>query len=125
MFANTLEDIMNSYGADGWEYQRTDTLPCEERSGLTGKSTSFQNMLIFRRALVNDETVLLIEDQKVDTEVLVETKPVVELSDPIVEPDEAVAPSPEPPSGNKAVSLGGANRIDPGKTVSAPDVAAQ
>ncbi|MCI2398614.1 DUF4177 domain-containing protein [Aliiroseovarius subalbicans] len=50
-FANTLSDVMNEYGAEGWEYQRTDTLPCETRSGLTGKTTVFQNMLVFRRAL--------------------------------------------------------------------------
>ncbi len=42
---------MNAMGADGWEYQRTDTLPCEERVGLTGRTTVFQNMLVFRRAV--------------------------------------------------------------------------
>ncbi len=49
-FAATLEAIMNPLGADGWEYIRADTLPCEERVGLTGKTTTFQNMLVFRRA---------------------------------------------------------------------------
>ncbi len=48
-FANTLETLMNEVAADGWEYQRTDTLPCEERQGLTGRVTVFQNMLVFRR----------------------------------------------------------------------------
>lgn len=51
-FANALQILMNELGAEGWEYQRTDTLPCEERQGLRGKTTNFQNMLIFRRALV-------------------------------------------------------------------------
>lgn len=50
-FANALMTLMNKLGRDGWEYQRTDTLPCEARSGFTGKSTSFQNMLVFRREL--------------------------------------------------------------------------
>lgn len=50
-FANALQDVMNTLGADGWEYQRTDTLPCEEREGLMGKTTVFQNMLVFRRSL--------------------------------------------------------------------------
>ncbi|MAQ86460.1 MAG: DUF4177 domain-containing protein [Maritimibacter sp.] len=50
-FAHELASLMNQYGADGWEYQRTDTLPCEERSGLTGRTTTFQNMLVFRREL--------------------------------------------------------------------------
>ncbi|MCF2904325.1 DUF4177 domain-containing protein [Octadecabacter sp. CECT 8868] len=67
-FANALQSVMNELGAEGWEYQRTDTLPVEERQGLTGKSTSFQNMLVFRRAIEIDDTdtgpvAALIEDQ--------------------------------------------------------------
>lgn len=50
-FAQTLAQVMNDLARDGWEYLRADTLPCEERTGLTGKSTSFQTMLIFRRAI--------------------------------------------------------------------------
>ena len=67
-FANALQSVMNELGADGWEYQRTDTLPVEERVGLTGKNTSFQNMLVFRRMIdvaVDEapEVAALIEDQ--------------------------------------------------------------
>lgn len=50
-FAHTLMDLMNEMGREGWEYQRADTLPCEERVGLTGRTTRFQNMLVFRRAV--------------------------------------------------------------------------
>jgi hypothetical protein len=50
-FANALELTMNELAAEGWEYQRADTLPSEERVGLTGRTTTFQNMLVFRRAL--------------------------------------------------------------------------
>jgi len=50
-FAHTLATVMNELGAEGWDYVRTDTLPCEERSGLTGKATSFRNLMIFRRVL--------------------------------------------------------------------------
>lgn len=50
-FAHALTDLMNTYGAEGWEYLRSDTLPSEERSGLTGTKTVFQNMLVFRREL--------------------------------------------------------------------------
>ncbi|MEL6608115.1 MAG: DUF4177 domain-containing protein [Pseudomonadota bacterium] len=50
-FANALQTVMNDLGADGWEYLRTDTLPAEERQGLTSRVTVFQNMLVFRRAL--------------------------------------------------------------------------
>lgn len=48
-FANALEVTMNDLAADGWEYLRTDTLPCEQREGLMSKTTAFQNMLVFRR----------------------------------------------------------------------------
>lgn len=53
-FAHALETIMNDYGSDGWEYVRTDTLPSEERSGLTGTKTQYRNMLVFRRSVPGD-----------------------------------------------------------------------
>lgn len=49
-FANALMLVMNELGAEGWEYLRTDTLPSEVRTGLTGRTTVFQNMLVFRRS---------------------------------------------------------------------------
>ncbi len=48
-FAHALTVLMNQMALDGWEYQRADTLPCEERVGFTGKTTKFQHMLVFRR----------------------------------------------------------------------------
>lgn len=48
-FALAIQDVLNEASADGWEYLRTDTLPSEERSGLTGRATVYQNMLVFRR----------------------------------------------------------------------------
>lgn len=51
-FAYALQTIMNEYGAEGWEYVRTDTLPSEERTGLTGRTTVFQNMMVFRKEIV-------------------------------------------------------------------------
>jgi hypothetical protein len=51
-FALALTMVMNDLGRDGWEYLRADTLPCEERVGFTGKQTSFQNMLVFKREIV-------------------------------------------------------------------------
>ncbi|MGI1661114.1 DUF4177 domain-containing protein [Palleronia sp. KMU-117] len=50
-FANALATLINDIARDGWEYLRTDTLPMEERKGLTGRSVSYKNMLVFRRAL--------------------------------------------------------------------------
>lgn len=50
-FALALTHFMNELGAEGWDYVRTDALPCEERVGLTGTRTTFQNMMVFRRVL--------------------------------------------------------------------------
>lgn len=50
-FANALAQAMNEAAADGWEYVRAETLPSEERQGLTGKTTVYHNMLVFRRPL--------------------------------------------------------------------------
>lgn len=51
-FANTLEVLMNKMASEGWEFQRAETLPSEERSGLMSKSTTYRNVLVFRRSLV-------------------------------------------------------------------------
>lgn len=51
-FANALMAVMNEMGADGWEYQRSDSLPLEVRSGFRGRSTTFQYMLVFRREII-------------------------------------------------------------------------
>lgn len=48
-FAATLTRLMNELGADGWEYQRAETLPCDERRGLTGRVETTQHVLVFRR----------------------------------------------------------------------------
>ena len=50
-FALALTGLMNGLGAEGWDYVRADSLPMDERTGLTGTKTTFQNMLVFRREL--------------------------------------------------------------------------
>ncbi|WP_424940174.1 DUF4177 domain-containing protein [Aliiroseovarius sp. S253] len=52
-FALAMQEALNEAGAEGWEYLRTDTLPSEERSGLTGRTTVYQNMLVFRRQIAD------------------------------------------------------------------------
>lgn len=49
-FALSVEDVLNQMGRDGWEYLRAELLPSEERSGLTGSTTNWRNVLVFRRA---------------------------------------------------------------------------
>lgn len=60
-FAFALTRLMNELGAEGWEYVRADTLPCDERVGLTGSKTTFQNMLVFRRPVEASQVVALPE----------------------------------------------------------------
>ncbi|SDX38290.1 DUF4177 domain-containing protein [Litoreibacter albidus] len=54
-FANTISVLMNEMAADGWEYQRAETLPCEERQGLTGKTIKYHTLLVFRREIVSED----------------------------------------------------------------------
>ncbi len=50
-FAHALTQVMNDMARDGWDYLRADTLPCDERVGLTGRATTTQHVLVFRRGL--------------------------------------------------------------------------
>lgn len=49
-FARAVTETLNDMAAEGWEYLRADTLPCETKKGLTGRETTFQNLLVFRRS---------------------------------------------------------------------------
>jgi hypothetical protein len=58
-FALSLASVMNDMGREGWEYVRADTLPLDERAGLTGGTkTSYLNMLVFRRVIVRGAHML-------------------------------------------------------------------
>ena len=48
-FALSMTELLNEMAAEGWEYVRAETLPCDERKGLTGTQTTYQNILIFRK----------------------------------------------------------------------------
>lgn len=49
--AHALQDLINREAVDGWEYQRTDLLPVEERTGLFSRMhETHRAVLIFRRA---------------------------------------------------------------------------
>lgn len=50
-FVATVEQVMNEMGSEGWQYLRADTLPQEERSGLTSKVSTPRNLLIFQREI--------------------------------------------------------------------------
>ena len=48
-FSHALQELMNGLSGYGWEYQRAETLPSTERVGLTGSTTEWRNVLVFRR----------------------------------------------------------------------------
>ncbi|MCF6231514.1 MAG: DUF4177 domain-containing protein [Rhodobacteraceae bacterium] len=50
-FAHALQGVLNVEGGAGWEYLRAELLPSEERSGLTGSTTNWRNVLVFRREI--------------------------------------------------------------------------
>lgn len=56
-FAHTLTALMNDMAREGWDYLRADTLPCDERVGLTGRATTTQHVLVFRRGAPATGTV--------------------------------------------------------------------
>ncbi len=89
-FAAAVAESMNEAARDGWEYLRSDTLPLDERQGLTGHATSWQVLLVFRRAL--DLAVM-------DPPTAQVAPPVASPVAPIVEPpapQPAAAPAPPP-----------------------------
>ena len=47
--AHMITVLLNDLGREGWEYWRAESLPCEERKGLTGTATYTHALLIFRR----------------------------------------------------------------------------
>lgn len=58
-FAYTMSGLLNTMAREGWEYFCSETLPCEQRKGLFGTTTTYQNMLIFRRSL--PETIAITQ----------------------------------------------------------------
>lgn len=56
-FSFALQTALNEIAADGWDFVRAETLPSEEREGLMGKTTAYQNVLVFKRPLVQTEQV--------------------------------------------------------------------
>ena len=77
-FAVAVERVLNDMAARGWEYQRTDTLPATERTGLSGSETHWRNLLVFRRPHAEDASAFqpkLLEAPEVKPEVEEEAPP--------------------------------------------------
>ncbi len=86
--AVSVEEIMNEMGNQGWYYLRSDTLPIEERSGLTGKTTTFQHLLVFVRERADQE-----QEAPVAAPTITAPAPVIEptVESPVAEETEPTA----------------------------------
>ncbi|RNF33820.1 DUF4177 domain-containing protein [Paracoccus methylarcula] len=96
-YALALTGELNRMAADGWEFLRSDVLPSEERTGLTGRSTVYHNLLIFRRAISTAEAVSEVRQAPVSASPIAEPKqeaPAVSASAPV---DRQDAPQPATP----------------------------
>ncbi|MEQ9693701.1 DUF4177 domain-containing protein [Shimia sp. SDUM112013] len=97
-FAHALEVAMNDMAAEGWEYLRAETLPNEERVGLTGSQTSFRTVLVFRRPNLEDisafEPRLLEAPDQIAANASAED-PVVAADSPSESEPEQDAPTPD------------------------------
>lgn len=124
-FSYAIQELMNGLAGYGWEYQRAETLPSIERSGLTSTTTEWRNVLVFRRLRENDAEAFAPEllpapeaaaiapaasdDQdpaaqeptaSKETPVSAETVQETPTSDP--EPSDTAAPDAEPPKAKDA-----------------------
>lgn len=104
-FAAALSHVMNLLAAEGWEYLRADTLPCDERAGLTGTATHFQNLLVFRRDVAVDVVAVVAPAPEVRIAPLPEaeaTAAVIPLPGSLAAEGAAQALGPARPNGHAA-----------------------
>jgi hypothetical protein len=51
-FAAAIQAVLNDQAAAGWEFQRAESLPCDEKKGFLGRRQEvLHTLLIFRRAI--------------------------------------------------------------------------
>ncbi|MFA3917999.1 DUF4177 domain-containing protein [Ruegeria hyattellae] len=95
-FALSVEELLNLQAAEGWEYQRAELLPSEEKAGLTGSTTNWRNVLVFRRLIdAEDERAVLLtqplEAPKHDADGVAIARP---IPGPEATPEASRAPAP-------------------------------
>lgn len=50
-FSKALAECLNAEAAGGWQFQRTETLACEERSAMGRVKTTMQTVMVFARPI--------------------------------------------------------------------------
>lgn len=95
-FALSVEAVLNEMAASGWEYLRAELLPSEERSGLTGSTTNWRNVLVFRRAVEEDiATIAPVMDTPATAAPVVVPAPPVLAEEPVRTPPLVSATEPK------------------------------
>ena len=56
-FAHALAERINAEATGGWQFLRTETMPCEERSAFGRAKTSMQTVMVFQRGLAGGRAV--------------------------------------------------------------------
>ena len=79
-FAYAIQTLMNDMAADGWEFQRAETLPSDERQGLKGTRTVYRDLLVFRRARAEDEAPVN-PDPVISEHMIEDDDPEIEMPD--------------------------------------------
>ena len=54
-FAGVIAEVMDEMALQNWEYVRAESLPCDEKAGLTRKIETYQTVLVFRRAFATQQ----------------------------------------------------------------------
>lgn len=63
-FACGLAEVMNKMALEDWEYLRAESLPCEEKTGLTSRVVSYQSVLVFRRRISANQQFFEVANDK-------------------------------------------------------------
>ena len=101
-FARTIEETLTNEAIDGWEFQRAENLPCEEKHGwLSRRETVFHSVLVFRRARVEARPAPAHPADDWAEPGFAEPAPTFQRSSPAPAPQ---APRAAPAAGHRAVA---------------------
>lgn len=93
---------LNRMAAKGWEYLRADVLPSDERSGLTGRTTVYHSLLVFRREIMAERVA-----QPAPAAARVSPQPDAKPSPPAEPAKPTTAPQPTAPINSGKSGAGG------------------
>lgn len=98
-FARAVEAEMNRMAADGWEFVRSDTLPCERKPGWFSRTATVpETLLVFRRALGTADAAPRVQGGAMPPPATPGLHSQGEAFAPLGAPESRDAPPPHPPA---------------------------